>query len=591
MAQQKITGIQLDVTTISGNLGAITPTSVASSGSVTGTNLSGSSSGTNTGDQTITLTGDITGTGTGSFAATLATVNSSPQTDTFRRITVNGKGLLTATTAVGSADITTALGYTPVNKAGDTMTGLLILSAAPAVALGAATKQYVDTVAIGLAIHQSAVAGTTVNLTSTYNNATAGVGATLTNSGAFAALVIDTVTLAVNDRVLVKNQSTQYENGIYVVTDIGSGSTNWILTRSADFDNSPVGEIQAGDTLFITNGSQTSTQWVQITTGTITVGTTAIVFTQFGGPGTYSAGTGIGISSNIISNTGVLSNIAGSGISVSSASGNVTIANTGVTSAVAGTNISVSSSTGAVTIAVTGTVPSATSATTSTNIDGGSAGNILYQSAAATTATLSTGTSSQVLISGTTPSWTNTPTLTGTNFSSIPNSALTNSSLTLGSTGLTLGSTTTTIVGLTSVTSTTFVGALTGAASANVLKAGDTMSGVFNEAPITTIASGSLVNLSTATSNTINVTGANTINTFGTIASGARRTLMFSGACTITNSASIINATGADILTVANQALEYVSLGGNVWQQINSTASNSSTGITADDALILSLTF
>lgn len=106
-------------------LGAITPTSVAATGSVTGSNLSG----TNTGDQTITLTGDVTGSGTGSFAATLATVNSSPQTDTFRKITVNGKGLVTATSAVSSSDITSVLGYTPVNRAGDTMTGTLNLPA------------------------------------------------------------------------------------------------------------------------------------------------------------------------------------------------------------------------------------------------------------------------------------------------------------------------------------------------------------------------------------------------------------------------------------------------------------------------------
>jgi len=89
-------------------LGAITPTSVAASGTVTGSNLSG----TNTGDQTITLTGDVTGSGTGSFAATLATVNST--TGTFGSatkagiFTVNGKGLITAasestvTPAVGS---------------------------------------------------------------------------------------------------------------------------------------------------------------------------------------------------------------------------------------------------------------------------------------------------------------------------------------------------------------------------------------------------------------------------------------------------------------------------------------------------------
>jgi hypothetical protein len=93
-------------------LGAITPTSVTSTGTVSGTNLSG----TNTGDQTITLTGDVTGSGTGSFGTTLATVNASPQTDTFRKITVTGKGLVTGTSAVTAGDITTALGFVPYNS-------------------------------------------------------------------------------------------------------------------------------------------------------------------------------------------------------------------------------------------------------------------------------------------------------------------------------------------------------------------------------------------------------------------------------------------------------------------------------------------
>ena len=93
-------------------LGNIVPTSVAASGTVTGSNLSG----TNTGDQTITLTGDVTGSGKGSFPATLATVNSSPVTNAFQKITVNGKGLVTATSAVSTSDITTALGYTPYNS-------------------------------------------------------------------------------------------------------------------------------------------------------------------------------------------------------------------------------------------------------------------------------------------------------------------------------------------------------------------------------------------------------------------------------------------------------------------------------------------
>lgn len=73
-------------------LGAITPTSVAASGSVSGSNLSG----TNTGNQTITLTGDVTGTGTSSFATTLATVNSNVGSFTNCNVTVNAKGLITA---------------------------------------------------------------------------------------------------------------------------------------------------------------------------------------------------------------------------------------------------------------------------------------------------------------------------------------------------------------------------------------------------------------------------------------------------------------------------------------------------------------
>lgn len=275
-------------------LGAITPTSVAASGTVTGSNLSG----TNTGDQTITLTGDVTGSGTGSFGTTLATVNGSPQTDQFRKITVNGKGLTTATSAVTASDITTALAYTPVDKAGDTMTGALILNADPTAALGAATKQYVDNAASGLNVHLACVAGTTGNLSATYNNGSGGVGATLTASPAAALPTIDGVTLALNDRILVKNQTNQTQNGIYVVTQTTSP---WILTRASDFDNSPSGEVVAGDSTFVQQGGQAGTQWVQVTAGTITIGTSNIVFTQFGGPGTYTAGTGIDITSNVIS--------------------------------------------------------------------------------------------------------------------------------------------------------------------------------------------------------------------------------------------------------------------------------------------------
>lgn len=82
----------------------------------------------------ISTTGDATGTGSFdgsanlSFALTLATVNSSPVTDGFVKATVNAKGLVTATSAVGASDITSALGFTPLNKAGDTVLGTLTVA-------------------------------------------------------------------------------------------------------------------------------------------------------------------------------------------------------------------------------------------------------------------------------------------------------------------------------------------------------------------------------------------------------------------------------------------------------------------------------
>lgn len=163
--------------------------------------------------------------------------------------------------------------------------------ATPTNATDAATKGYVDGVAEGLHIHASVVAATTANLTATYDNGTSGVGATLTNSGTQAALVIDGVTLSVSDRVLVKNQTSGAQNGIYTVTATGSGSTNWVLTRATDFNTSA--EIQGGDFVFVTGGtSYDNTGWVQTSTG-VTVGTTAIVWQQFSGAGTYTASNGV----------------------------------------------------------------------------------------------------------------------------------------------------------------------------------------------------------------------------------------------------------------------------------------------------------
>jgi hypothetical protein len=146
-----------------------------------------------------------------------------------------------------------------------------------------ALTSYVDSVAEGLHIHASVVAATTTNITL----------ATDVENGD----TLDGVTLATGNRILVKNQSTESENGIYVVSASGAPS------RATDFDSPS--EIDGGDFVFVTGGtSNDNTGWVQ--TNTVgTVGTDAIYFSQFSGAGTYSAGTGLTLTGSVFSiNTG-----------------------------------------------------------------------------------------------------------------------------------------------------------------------------------------------------------------------------------------------------------------------------------------------
>lgn len=102
-------------------------------------------------NQTITLSGDITGSGTTTINTSLATINSNVFTsNTFLKFAVNAKGLITSANAVNSSDIISALTYTPINKAGDTMLGYLTLHADPTNPLHATTKSYVDNLINGL---------------------------------------------------------------------------------------------------------------------------------------------------------------------------------------------------------------------------------------------------------------------------------------------------------------------------------------------------------------------------------------------------------------------------------------------------------
>lgn len=148
----------------------------------------------------------------------------------------------------------------------------------------------------------------TANLSVTYANGTLGVGATLTAT-ANGVLSIDGANPAVTQRVLIKDQTAQAQNGVYTVTIPGTTLTPFVLTRAVDYDQSA--EIAAGDGFYVISGSTlNNTTWVQQTPAPVTVGTTAITFTQFGATPSTSilpisrGGTGANTASQALSNLG-----------------------------------------------------------------------------------------------------------------------------------------------------------------------------------------------------------------------------------------------------------------------------------------------
>jgi hypothetical protein len=212
-------------------------------------------------------------------------------------------------------------------------------------------KQYADAIASGIHFHEAVALATTTALpANTYNNGTSGVGATLTGNSN-GALSVDSTLTIVAERILVKNEVAGGHNGVYVVTQVGSAGTPYILTRATDFDTVGTGvdQIDEGDFFLVTSGTaNVNTAWVQQTAPPITVGTTAIVFQQFSAPITYTAGTGLNESPSYtfnIANTGT----AGTYGSASSVPVFVTNAQGQVTS-VTNTAISIAGS------AITGTV-------------------------------------------------------------------------------------------------------------------------------------------------------------------------------------------------------------------------------------------
>ncbi len=232
-------------------------------------------------------------------------------------------------------------------------------------------KQYADAIASGIHFHEAVALATTAALpANTYNNGTSGVGATLTGNANGALSVDSTLTIAA-ERILVKNEVAGANNGVYVVTQVGSAGTPYILTRATDFDSVGTGvdQIDEGDFFLVTGGTANiNTAWVQQTAPPITIGTTALVFQQFSAPITYTAGTGLNESPSYtfnIANTGVTATTYGSSSQVPVFAVNAQ----GQLTTVTNTSIAISSA------AVSGLAASATTDTTNANnITSGSLG-------------------------------------------------------------------------------------------------------------------------------------------------------------------------------------------------------------------------
>ena len=298
--------------------------------------------------------------------------------------------------------------------------------ATPTQSTDAATKAYVDATATGLDVKQSVRMATTADLTATASGT--GLGKTLTNSGSFAVFAVDGVTAVVGNRVLVKNQATTADNGIYTVTTVGTVSTNWVLTRATDADNStPTTEVTPGMFTFIEEGSSlANTGWVLSTTGAITLDTTGLTFTQFSGAGTYLASNGVqlvgntfsvnlGTNSSLTTTGGTLqvdSGIAGNGLTYTN--GVIDVVGTSNRISVSADAIDISTSyVGQNTITTLGTITTGTwHGDVVTYAYGGTGqssyakGDILYASAANTLSKLAAGTDGMVLQQqGGVPTW------------------------------------------------------------------------------------------------------------------------------------------------------------------------------------------
>jgi hypothetical protein len=346
-----------------------------------------------------------------------------------------------------------------------------------------ANKQYVDYYAAGLSWKEPVLVATTGNLT---------LSGTQT---------IDTIAVVAGDRVLVKDQSTASQNGIYTVS---AGA--WSRSIGADDWDEYLGAIT-----FVIEGSQAGSAWYCTAQPGGTLGTTAINWSNFSVSSTYTAGTGLTLAGTqfSITNTGVSAATYGAANTVPviavNAQGQITSAtNTAIaingnqiTSGTIGSSYLSGSYTGitgvgtltdltvtnTITGSISGSASSATSAVTATNIAGGASGSIPYQTGSGATALLAKGTDGQILaLASGLPAWIDNQTGTVTSVSgtgtvsgiSLSGTVTSSGNLTLGGT---LDLSSPPIIGGTAPNSATFTTVTATSFDTNVAAAGVTLSG------------------------------------------------------------------------------------------------------------------